>query len=127
MANALKLLQVSPSSNPDRMECALTVSGDYTNGTPDPLPLNAISDPSAIGAIPNAGSETNPPAVPPRIYGFAGGYYAQVEKTVANGLTTFGLRWYASEGNELATGAFPPAITGGQLFAEILVNLAQQS
>ncbi len=125
--NALELVQTSPSSNPDRMLCALTVSGDYTNGTPDPLPLAAISDPSAIGVIPNAGSATNPPLVPPRVFGFAGGYYAQVEKTVANGQTTFGLRWFSSQGNELASGAFPAAITGGQLTAEIFVNLATQS
>jgi hypothetical protein len=124
--NALKLVQTSPASNPDKMSCALTVSGDYTNGTPDPLPLNAISDPTAIGVIPNAGSETNPPSIPPRVYGFAGGYEAQVQKTVANGQTTFGLRWYLG-GVELASGAFPAAISGGQLFCDVLANLPQQS
>lgn len=125
--NALTLVQTSPSSNPDRMVLKCVVSGNYVNGTPDPLPLDAISDAAAIGVIPNAGSKTNPPPVPPRVFGFAGGYYAQVQKTVANGQTSFGLRWFASEGNELGSGAFPAAITGGQLFAEVLVDLAAQS
>lgn len=125
--NVLTLAQVSPPSNPDKMICSLAVSGNYVQGTPDPLPLGSIQDPSAIGAIPLPSVGTNPPPTPPKVYGFAGGYYAQVQKTVANGVTSYGLRWYASEGNELATGAFPAAITGGQLFAEILVNLATQS
>ena len=126
--NALTLVQVSPPSNPDTMICALAVSGNYTNGTPDPLPIGSISDPSAIGEIPLPGVATNPPPVPPKVFGFAGGYYAQVQKTVSNQQTSFGLRWYASEGNELGSGAFPAAIAAnGQLFVEIKVNLATQS
>lgn len=127
MANELKLVQVSPASNPDRMICSLTVSGNYVNGTPDPLPLDDIGDPQIIGEIPLPAVGTNPPAVPPKIFGFADGYYAQVQKTVANGQTSFGARWFQSEGNELATGAFPAAITGGQLFVEVQTNPAQQS
>jgi hypothetical protein len=128
MANKLTLVQVSPPSNPDRMICSVAVSGDYTSGTPDPLPLGSIADPSAIGAIPMPGVGTNPPPSPPRVFGFMNGYYAQVEETVAEGQTSYGLRWYAPGGGEVATGAFPGGLTGGlQLFVEILVDLATQS
>jgi hypothetical protein len=125
--NALKLVQVSPASNPDKNLCALTVSGNYVNGTADALPLSAISDPGAIGQVPLNNPGQNPPPVPPRVFGFADGYYAQVQATVANGVTTFGLRWFASEGNELASGAYPAAIAGGQLFVEIQVPVQQNT
>lgn len=125
--NALTLVQVSPASNPDRMLLKCVVSGNYTNGTPDPLPLNNISDPAGQGVIPNAGSETNPPPVTPGIFNsFTQGYAPQVERVVANGQTTFGLRWYQG-GNELASGAFPAQITGGEIFIEVPINLATQS
>lgn len=128
MANVLTLVQVSPSSNPDRMICSVAVSGDYTNGTPDPLPLAAIADPGAIGRIPLPGVATNPPAAPPKVFGFLNGYSAQVQKTVANGQTSFGLRWFAPGGAEVATGPFPGGLLAGlQLFLEILVDLFQQS
>ena len=129
MANALTLVQVSPPSNPDRMIVKCAVSGNYTNGTPDPLPLGAIGDPSAIGAIPLPGVGTNPPPVTPGVFNsFTEGYTPVVERTVTGGQTSFGLRWWDNANHaELASGAFPAAITGGEIFLEILVNLATQS
>ena len=126
--NALTLKQTfSPASNPDKNIVAITVSGNYTNGTADPLPLNAIADPGALGQVPQPNPGQNPPPVSPKWSGFAGGYYAQVQRTVTNGVTAFGLRWYASEGNELGSGAFPAAITGGEHFLEVLVNTYQNT
>jgi hypothetical protein len=125
--NALKLLQTSPASNPDRNFAAITVSGNYVNGTADPLPLTAIADPGALGQVPLNNPGAQPPPVSPRWFGFAGGYYAQVQRTVANGVTSFGLRWFGAEGAEVATGAFPAAITGGEHFLEILVPTYQNT
>lgn len=125
--NVLSLVQTSPSSNPDRMLLKCVVSGDYTQGTPDPLPLSNISDPSGMGVIPNSGSGTNPPAVTPSVFNAATqGYRAEVWRVVANGLTSFGLRWF-SGGNELASGAFPAQIAGAEIFIEVLANLPAQS
>lgn len=129
MANQLTLVQTSPSSNPDRMLLKCAVSGDYVNGTPDPLPLNAVADPTAIGVIPNTGSATNPPPVTPGIFNqYTPGFFAVVERSVAAGQTTFGLRWYQlSTGAELISEAYPAAITGGEIFLEVPINLATQS
>ena len=133
MANQLTLVQVSPPSNPDRMLVKCVVSGNYTNGTPDPLPLGAIQDPSAIGAIPLPGVATNPPPVTPGIFNsYTPGFFPVVERVVtgagASQQTAFGLRWYQlSTGAELISEAFPAAITGGEIFLEIPVNLATQS
>lgn len=128
MANALTLVQTSPPSNPDRMVLKNVVTGNYTSGTADPLPLSNIADPGAIGVITNAGSGTNPPPVTPSIWNaFCLGYYCEVERIVTNGVTTFGLRWFAPGGAELATGAFPAAILDAEIFIEVLVDLFTQS
>jgi hypothetical protein len=124
--NALTLVQTSPPSNPDRMLVKCTVTGSYTDGTADPLPLNDIADPGAIGVIPNVGVATNPPAVTPGVYNsYTPGYTPVVERTVSGADTTFGLRWFAG-GTELTSEAFPAAILNGEIFLEILVNLPTQ-
>lgn len=126
MANQLTLVQVSPPSNPDTMFVKCAVSGNYVNGTPDPLPLQNILDPQIIGAIPM--TNTNLSVTPAIFNSNCGGYYPQVQRSVTNGVTSFGLRWFQlSTGGELVSEAFPAAITGGEVFLEIKVNLAQQS
>jgi hypothetical protein len=125
--NALSMAQASPASNPDRNIVSIAVTGAYIQGTADNLPLNAIKDPKAIGQVPQPNPGQNPPPVSPRWFGFAGGYYAQVQRTVAGGVTSFGLRWYASEGAELASANYPDAILNGEHFLEILVNTQQNS
>lgn len=127
MANALKLVQTSPASNPDRNFVKVTVTGAYVNGTPDNLDLTKIADPNALGQVPMNNPGAAPPVVSPRWFGFANGYYAQVQRTVANGVTSFGLRWYASEGAEIASANYPADILNGEHFLEVLVNVAQQS
>lgn len=125
--NALKMAQTSPANNPDRNLVAITVSGNYTNGTADPLPLTAISDPQVVTQVPLNNPGAAPPPVSPRWSGFANGYYAQVQRTVANGVTSFGLRWYSNQGAELGSGAFPADITGGEHFLEVLVPTQQNT
>ena len=128
MANALELVQTSPASNPDKNFVSVTVTGAYVDGTPDNLPLNLIADPQVLGQVPQPNPGQNPPPVTPRVFGFTPGYFAQVERTVANGVTSFGLRWFQlSTGAELASGAYPAAITGGEIFLEILVNTQQNT
>lgn len=127
MSNKLTLLQTSPPSNPDRNVCSCAVSGNYTQGTADPLPLTAIADPGAIGQVPMNNPGAAPPPVSPRAFGYWNGYYPQVQRTVTNGVTSFGLRWYESEGNELGSGGYPGGITGGETFIEILVPLSKQA
>jgi hypothetical protein len=127
MSNTLKLVQTSPPSNPDRNIAAVTVIGNYINGTADNLPLSAISDPQILGQVPQPNPGQNPPPVSPKWFGFCAGYYAQVQRTVANGVTSFGLRWFSNQGAELGTGAYPAAITGGENFLEIQVNTQQNT
>jgi hypothetical protein len=127
MSNKLALLQTSPPSNPDTNLCSVAVSGNYTNGTADPLPLTAIADPGAMGQVPMNNPGAAPPPVTPEVFGYWNGYYAQVQRTTANGVTSFGLRWYSSQGNELGSGAFPAAITGGETFLRIVVPLFKQA
>lgn len=124
--NALTLVQTSPVTNPDRNIVKAVVTGAYVLGTSDPLPLANIADPQVLVQVPLNDSGQNPPPISPRWFGFCAGYYAQVQRTVVNGITSFGLRWFASEGTELATGAFPAAITGGESFIEILCPTTQQ-
>lgn len=123
MPNKLSLLQVSPPSNPDTNITSVVVSGAYVNGTADPLPLDAIADPGGIGQVPMPNYKKNGPLVDPQIFGFASGYYAQVQKANDG---SFGLRWFSSQGAELGSGNFPAGITGGRLFLRILVNLPTQ-
>lgn len=123
--NLLTLKQTSPASNPDTNIVAVAVSGSYTSGTADPLPLATIADPDVLAQVPLNDPGQAPPPVSPQVFGFAGGYYAQVQRTVSAGQTSFGLRWYLSEGSELGSGAYPAAITGGETFLRILCPTVQ--
>ena len=128
MPNALKLLQTSPASNPDRNLLAVTVSGAYVNGTADALPLTAIADPGALGQVPLNNPGAQPPPVTPRWFGCTPGYYAQVQRTVDAGATSFGLRWFDLVNHaELASGNYPAAIAGGESFLEVLVPTFQNT
>lgn len=127
MANALTLVQTSPATNPDTNIVKSAVSGAYVSGTADLLPLTAIADSQVVVQVPLNNPGQNPPPVTPKWSGFCGGYYAQVQRTVTNGITSFGLRWFSAQGSELASGAFPAAITGGESFIEILCPVAQMA
>ena len=125
--NALSLLQTSPASNPDTNIAKVTVSGAYVQGTADTLPLSNIADPLALGQVPLNNPGAQPPPVTPEVFGFWDGYYPQVQRTVTNGVTSFGLRWFESEGTELPSEAYPAAITGGETFLRILVPTYQNT
>lgn len=123
--NAIVLVQVSPQSNPDTNVVKVTPSGNYTSGTPDPLPkLGDIPDPNAIGQVP---MPVTPLVTPSVKNSNTNGYYAQVQRIGSGQSATFGLRWYASEGSELGSGAYPAAISGGEIFVEVLVPVALAS
>ncbi len=125
--NALTLLDVTPISNPEILFVKVTPSGNYTNGTADPLPLNNIANPNQLEYVPLNNPATNPPPVTPGVWNEneVGGYYAQVVRTVTGSgvsqQTSFGLRWYTNGSGELSTGAYPAAITGGELILAIKV------
>lgn len=129
MANALTLVQTSPATNPDRNIVDVAPSGNYVSGTPDNLPLAAIADPKVIVQVPLNNPGQNPPPVTPYILNnYTPGYYPVVERTVTNGVTSFGLRWFVSTtGVELASMAYPAAITGGETFLEILCPVTQMA
>ena len=125
--NALTLVQTSPASNPDTNIVKVAVTGAYVQGTADTLPLSAIADPQVLNQVPlnNAGSA--PPPVTPEVFGFTPGYFAQVQRSVAAGVTSFGLRWFQlSTGAELASANYPAGITGGEVFLRILCPIVQQ-
>ncbi len=124
--NALTLVQTSPASNPDKNIMSCAVTGAYVNGTADTLPLSAIADPQILVQVPLNNIGAAPPPVTPRWFGFCAGYYAQVQRIVTNGVTSFGLRWFASEGNEIATANYPAAILNGESFIEALSQTTQQ-
>jgi hypothetical protein len=124
--NALTLVQTSPASNPDTNIVKVTVSGAYVITVADTLPLNAISDPQQLNQVPLNNAGAAPPPVTPEVFGFWAGYYAQVQRIVTNGVTSFGLRWFESEGTELPSENYPAAITGGETFLRILCPTTQQ-
>jgi hypothetical protein len=127
--NALTMAQTSPASNPDTNLVSIATTGNYTSGTPDPLPLTAIADSQVVVQVPLNNPGMAPPSVDPEWFGYANGYYAQVERTGAGTVASpyaWGLRWYASEGGELGSGAFPAGITGARHFLRILCPVTQQ-
>jgi len=125
MANAVALVQTSPASNPDRNIVKVTVSGSYVNGTADTLPLTAISDPQVLVQVPF--NPQNLPVTPYLLNSATPGYFAEVQRVTTNGVVTFGLRWFQlSTGAELISEAYPAAITGGEIFIEILCPTVQQ-
>lgn len=127
--NLLTLVQTSPATNPDTNVVKVVVSGNYTNGTADPLPLSAILDPQVLVQVPLNNPGQNPPPVTPYFLNiYALGFYALVQRTVANGITSFGLRWFQESTNaELVTGAFPAGITGAEIFIAILCPVTQMA
>lgn len=125
--NALTLVQTSPASNPDINIVKVAVTGAYVQGTADTLPLSAISDPQVLNQVPLNNARSAPPPVTPEVFGFTPGYFAQVQRSIANGLTSFGLRWFQlSTGAELTSENYPAAITGGEVFLRILCPTVQQ-
>lgn len=127
--NALTLSQTSPASNPDTNIVSIATTGNYTSGTADPLPLTAILDPLGLNQVPLNNPGVAPPNVDPQWFGYAAGYYAQVQRTGAGtGASPYvwGLRWFISEGSELGSGAFPAAITAARQFLRILCPTTQQ-
>lgn len=125
--NALTLLQTSPASNPDTNLIKVAVTGAYVNGTADTLPLNAIADPQQINQVPSNNIGSAPPPVTPEVFGYTPGFFAQVQRVVTNGVTSFGLRWFQlSTGAELVSANYPAGITGGEIFLRMLCQTVQQ-
>jgi hypothetical protein len=125
--NALSLVQTSPASNPDTNIVKVTVTGAYVSGTADVLPLNAIADPLALNQVVSNNIGSAPPPVTPEVFGYTPGFFAQVQRLVTNGVTSFGLRWFQlSTGAELASENFPAGITGGEIFLRMLCQTVQQ-
>jgi hypothetical protein len=117
MALTPKLLAYRPIINPDHAIVQFVASGNYPNPGGDTANLNpsSWSDPNGKGLL---GDPLNPTTVPPSIETEnIGGYYAQFVPgtTLANGKIHF----YASEGSELANGAYPAAISGGVLTVKV--------
>lgn len=127
--NALTMAQTSPASNPDTNLASIATTGNYTSGTADTLPLTGIQDTQIVVQVPLNNPGAAPPFVDPEWFGYAAGYYAQVQRTGAGTSASpyaWGLRWFASEGSELGSGAFPAAITGARHFLRILCPVTQQ-
>jgi hypothetical protein len=127
--NMLTLVQTSPATNPDTNVVKCVVSGAYVNGTADTLPLAAIADPQVLVQVPLNNPGQNPPPVTPAIRNCSAiGFYAVVTRVLANGITTFGLRWFQESTNaELASEAYPAAITGAEIFIDILCPVTQMA
>lgn len=127
--NALNMVQTSPASNPDTNLVSIDTTGAYVQGTADSLPLTAIADTQVVVQVPMNNPGIAPPNVDPEWFGFAAGYYAQVQRTGAGTAASpyaWGLRWFLSEGSELGTGAFPAAILAARHFLRILCPVNQQ-
>lgn len=121
MAKLTLLQSPSPAANGDRMFVKVTPEANYVQGTADVIDLAAIADPEGIGQIPL----NNPPVVTPAIFcQNIGGYKAEMVKGAT--LATYGMKFWDSGGTELATGAMPASITGGEIVLEIVVPTTQQ-
>lgn len=138
-----QLLALSSQSNPDKMKLLITFSGNYVNGTPDPLNLTPASPGN------NATGFTNPKLlslpempisldVPPSIDATSlGGDYVQLVPLVAanpvvNGVAQgvapnggYGLRYYSADGTELASGPYPAEAIAAGAGVVIEVQLPQ--
>lgn len=86
-----------------------------TGGVQLDLSPGKILDPNQLGIV---GPSSAPP-VTPGIFGQAnGGYRAEVIPTTG-GLSAYKLKYYNADGTELAAGAYPAGITGGNLVLQI--------
>ena len=115
---APSILKYTPRSNPDYAVIKITASGNYVAGG-DTLNLNpsAITDPNGVGLL---GDPLNQPRTPPAIDAESlSGYYAELIPGAT--LATNKIQFFLSEGNELAAGAYPAAITGGTLTVRLPV------
>lgn len=114
---ALAIVKHSPVTNPDRVFLAATVSDNYVTGG-DTLNLTPSSwtDPTGKGVVgPDPGG---PVLVPPSPFEEnLGGYYCAA--VPGTSLAAYKLKFYAPGGAELAAGAYPAAITGGNLVLEL--------
>lgn len=70
-----------------------------------------IKDPDALGVI---GPSEVPPVTPGVFSEAMGGYRAEVVPTTGD-LSAYKLKYYNADGTELAAGAYPAGITGGEL------------
>ena len=107
----LTLQKYETPFNPTAMYCTVAFSGSYVAGG-DTLNLtpSTILDPGVRGVL---GPNTVPRVAPGVLSENLGGYYAQVVPGAT--LSTFKLKVYSPGGAELAAGAYPAAITGGNL------------
>lgn len=133
---SLTLVQTEPATNPDTNVCLAGFSGNYVEGTGDQLPLANISDPQQVGQVPIPPSvATNPPPQTPYFRNcWINGYYLQVQRILTAAATpggpvttAFFVRVFAPGGAELVSEAYPAALTQGEVFLAIAVDLARQS
>jgi hypothetical protein len=114
---AFKVLKYLPSIGaPDSVLLGVTPTGNYTTGG-DTANLNpsTFSDPNGVGVL---GDPLNQPTTPPSIHSQSlSGYYAQLIPGAT--LATNKIQFFASEGSELAQGAYPAAILNGSLTVEL--------
>jgi hypothetical protein len=116
---AFSVLKYIPSIGaPDSVLLKCTPSGNYTTaegGDTANLNPKTFTDPLCVGVL---GEPLNQPATPPSIKEQAlGGYYAQLIPGATLGANA--IAFYESEGNELGSGGYPAAITGGTLTVEL--------
>ena len=114
MGLTAKVLRYEPINNPDSVILGITAAGNYTTavgGSTLNLNPSQFSDPNGVGVL---GEPMNQPATPPSVQAQAmAGYYAQLIPGAT--LAVNKVAFYASEGAELGTGAFPAAILNGTL------------
>lgn len=113
---ALSVAKYVPAVNPNVVFLKATITGNYTQVTGDAINLTPSSwtDPNALGVV---GPDSLPTITPAPFSQSLGGYYAEITKgtTLANYL----IRFFSSQGAELATGAYPAAILNGELTIEV--------
>ena len=112
---ALKLVQAAGPDNRLYVKAATADNVYVTGGVTLDISPGKILDPNALGVV----GPSQVPVLPPGPFSTSwDGYYAEVIPT-SGGLNGYKLRIWASEGNELAAGAYPAAISAGTLILEI--------
>jgi len=108
-------LSMQPNLNKLLVKAATADNLYVTGGVQLDISPGKILDPSSLGVN---GPSLVPP-VPPGVFSSSlGGYIPQIVPTTG-GLSGYKLQFWTSGGTELAAGAYPGAISGGDLVLDI--------
>lgn len=112
---ALKVIQAAGPDNRLYVNVDTADNVYVTGGVQLNLSPGQILDPSALGVV----GPSQVPVVTPGVFTESLGGYNAVVVPTTGALSAYKLQYWTSGGAELAAGAYPAAISGGNLVLEI--------